>query len=416
MPLVLLRPTDRLRGKAAAFATAEKERDDLDERNESFLSELPYTNRGVIRQREELSALIDWCQITIKDIPLETVIQEVLRIPSELMKVTEYQKGIAGHELVAVFDNIKVLKPTGKVQYQGFQILMSGSGCRNYENFLQLNEETWFDFLERVCRYKVNFPRIDLAIDDRKPYLNIPTLIQRTKEGLLSSKMREIDFHDSGELKEEVFQSKGGSLYIGSTVSNLRIVFYEKGYEQSKKYGTELDENWNRYELRFKQETAVSVVHELIKYQDVAKLVMEVLNSKVRFLEKPTDSMTVRKRLYPTYEAWAELMRGIGKVKLTMQPQKKSLQKVWDWLETYVAPSLKLFSELGKIEKKDYIGDLIENGEMNYTQKRLYDDYIKAKYFSERGELHRQGITEFKRGKRIPRTWRNKDKGNIEKL
>lgn len=197
--------------------------------------------------------------------------------------------------------------------------------------------------------------------------------------------MREIDFHDSGELKEEVFQSKGGSLYIGSTVSNLRIVFYEKGYEQSKKYGTELDENWNRYELRFKQETAVSVVHELIKYQDVAKLVMEVLNSKVRFLEKPTDSMTVRKRLYPTYEAWAELMRGIGKVKLTMQPQKKSLQKVWDWLETYVAPSLKLFSELGKIEKKDYIGDLIENGEMNYTQKRLYDDYIKAKYFSERG-------------------------------
>ena len=24
---------------------------------------------------------------------------------------------------------------------------MSGKGCRNYENFLQLNEETWFDFL-----------------------------------------------------------------------------------------------------------------------------------------------------------------------------------------------------------------------------------------------------------------------------
>jgi len=51
----------------------------------------------------------------------------------------------------------------------------------------------------------VNFPRIDLAIDDRKPYLNILELIKRTKEGLLSSKMREMDFHDSGELKEEVF-------------------------------------------------------------------------------------------------------------------------------------------------------------------------------------------------------------------
>ena len=97
------------------------------------------------------------------------------------------------------------------------------SGCRNYENFLQLNEETWFDFLNRVCQYHINVPRIDLAIDDRKPYLSIPDLIVRTKEGLLSSKLREIDFHDSGELKEEVFQSKGGSLYLGSSASNLRL-------------------------------------------------------------------------------------------------------------------------------------------------------------------------------------------------
>ena len=316
----------------------------LEERSGSFLPELPYTNRGVIRQKEALSALIDWCQITIKEVPLEAVIEDVLRIPLELMTVTGYEKGIAGHEVVAIFDNIKVLKPTGNAQYQGFQILMSGKGCRNYENFLQLNEETWFDFLNRVCQYHINVPRIDLAIDDRKPYLSIPDLIVRTKEGLLSSKLREIDFH-----------------------------------------GTELDENWNRYELRFRQEMAVSVVQELLRYRDVAGLAMEVLNSKIRFLEKPTDSMTTRKRLYPTYQAWAELMKDIGKVKLTMQPQKKSLQKVWEWLEKYVAPSLKLFAEVGKIEKRDYIGNLVANGEMNITQKQLYDDYIKARRLEERG-------------------------------
>ena len=217
----------------------------MEERSGSFLPELPYTNRGVIRQKEELSALIDWCQITIKEVPLEAVIEDVLRIPMELMTVTGYEKGIAGHEVVAIFDNIKVLKPTGNAQYQGFQILMSGKGCRNYENFLQLNEETWFDFLNRVCQYHINFPRIDLAIDDRKPYLSIPDLIIRTKEGLLSTKLREIDFHDSGELKEEVFQSKGGSLYLGSSASNLRLVFYEKGYEQNKKYGIELETKIN---------------------------------------------------------------------------------------------------------------------------------------------------------------------------
>ena len=82
----------------------------LEERSGSFLPELPYTNRGVIRQKEELSALIDWCQITIKEVPLEAVIEDVLRIPLELMTVTGYEKGIAGHEVVAIFDNIKVLR------------------------------------------------------------------------------------------------------------------------------------------------------------------------------------------------------------------------------------------------------------------------------------------------------------------
>ena len=156
------------------------------------------------------------------------------------------------------------------------------------------------------------------------------------------------------------------------------MVFYEKGYEQNKKYGTELDENWNRYEVRFRQEMAVSVVRELLEYRGVAGLAMEVLNSKIRFLEQPTDSRTTRKRLYPTYQAWTELMKNIGKVKLTMQPQKKSLQRVWEWLEKSVAPSLKLFSEIGKIEQKDYIGSLVANGEMNITQRQLYDDYIKS--------------------------------------
>ena len=64
----------------------------LEERSGSFLPELPYTNRGVIRQKEALSALIDWCQITIKEVPLEAVIEDVLRIPLELMTVSRWSE------------------------------------------------------------------------------------------------------------------------------------------------------------------------------------------------------------------------------------------------------------------------------------------------------------------------------------
>ena len=350
----------------------------LEERSGSFLPELPYTNRGVIRQKEALSALIDWCQITIKEVPLEAVIEDVLRIPLELMTVTGYEKGIAGHEVVAIFDNIKVLKPTGNAQYQGFQILMSGKGCRNYENFLQLNEETWFDFLNRVCQYHINVPRIDLAIDDRKPYLSIPDLIVRTKEGLLSTKLREIDFHDSGELKEEVFQSKGGSLYLGSSASNLRLVFYEKGYEQAEKFGKELNPDWNRYELRFRHKKAVRLVEELLKDRDVARIALSVLNEKVRFLQKPENSTVTRKRLYPTYPPWEELMQDVGKIKLTMNPEKKTLERTWQWLNVAVSPSLKLMDKIGKLDNRDYIRQLIERGQMNEEQQRIYEDYKKS--------------------------------------
>ena len=350
----------------------------LEERSKSVLSEPSYTNRRVTRQKNSLTALIDWCQITVKDVDLFTVITDILKIPLSLMELQNKGKGIAGHELVAGFDNIKILKPTGKMQYNGFQILMSGSGCRNYENFLVINKETWFDFFARVCQYHVNFPRIDLAIDDHKPYLNIPELIRLTKQGLISSQLRNYSENASGELSESIPVHKGNTLYLGSSNSDFRIVFYEKGYEQAEKFGKELDPNWNRYELRFRQERANKVVQELIARRDVAEIAMSVLNGKIRFLEQPENKSTSRKRLYPTYPPWELFMQDIEKIKLTIQPQKKTLDSIWNWLESSVAPSLKLFSKIGELDNYDYIQVLIEQAKMNDTQIKIYEDYKKS--------------------------------------
>lgn len=350
----------------------------LEERSKSGLSKPSYTNRRVTRQKNSLTALIDWCQITVKDVDLFTVITDILKIPLSLMELQNKGKGIAGHELVAGFDNIKILKPTGKMQYNGFQILMSGSGCRNYENFLVINKETWFDFFARVCQYHVNFPRIDLAIDDHKPYLNIPELIRLTKQGLISSQLRNYSENASGELSESIPVHKGNTLYLGSSNSDFRIVFYEKGYEQAEKFGKELDPNWNRYELRFRQERANIVVQELIARRDVAEIAMSVLNGKIRFLKQPENKSTSRKRLYPTYPPWELFMQDIEKINLTIQPQKKTLDSIWNWLESSVAPSLKLFSKIEELDNCDYIQVLIEQAKMNDTQIKIYEDYKKS--------------------------------------
>lgn len=361
-----------------ALPLSAKEEYYLEERSKSVLSEPSYTNRRVTRQKNNLTALIDWCQITVKDVDLFTVITDILKIPLSLMELQNKWKGIAGHELVAGFDNIKILKPTGKIQYNGFQILMSGSGCRNYENFLVINKETWFDFFARVCQYHVNFPRIDLAIDDHKPYLNIPELIRLTKQGLISSQLRNYSENASGELSESIPVHKGNTLYLGSSNSDFRIVFYEKGYEQVEKFGKELDRNWNRYELRFRQERANKVAQELIARRDVAEIAMSVLNGKIRFLEQPENKSTSRKRLYPTYPPWKLFMQDIEKIKLTIQPQKKTLDSIWNWLESSVAPSLKLFSKIGELDNYDYIQALIEQAKMNDTQIKIFEDYKKS--------------------------------------
>ena len=226
---------------------------------QALIDKPPYTNRGATRQKENLTALIDWCQITVKGVDIFKIIEDILRIPSKFMELHGKKKGIAGHELVAEFDNIKILRPTGDAQYDGSQILMSGSGCRNYENFLLLNKETWFDFLERVCRYPVNFPRIDLAIDDTKPYLSIPELIRLKNEGLISSQLRDISENRSDKLKEDEIEARGKTLYLGSKHSDFRITFYEKGYEQAEKFGKELNPDWNRYELRFRHKKSKQI-------------------------------------------------------------------------------------------------------------------------------------------------------------
>lgn len=342
------------------------------------ISEPPYTNRGVTRQKEDLTALIDWCQITVKGVDVFIIIEDILRIPLSFMELHGKEKGIAGHELIARFDNIKILKPTGNAQYEGFQMLMSGSGCRNYENFLMMNKETWFDFLERVCRYPVNFPRIDLAIDDTKPYLSIPELIRLKNEGLISSQLRDTAENRSDRLKEDEIEAQGKTLYLGSKHSDFRITFYEKGYEQAEKFGKELNPDWNRYELRFRHKKAVRLVEELLKDRDVARIALSVLNEKVRFLQKPENSTVTRKRLYPTYPPWEELMQDVGKIKLTMNPEKKTLERTWQWLNVAVSPSLKLMDKIGKLDNRDYIRQLIERGQMNEEQQRIYEDYKKS--------------------------------------
>lgn len=339
----------------------------------------PLTKRGVIGEedtKEHLTALIDWCQITVHDVSPEIIANDILRIPYRLMS-NDQRGGIRGYQSAVCFDDIRVLQGLENTE-NGFQILMAGKGCRNFEKFLEANEETWFDFFERCLTYNVNFPRIDLAIDDRKTYFKIPKLIQLSKKGLAVSKLRNASEHGSFKLKSG--EHRGATINFGSSSSQFFMVFYEKNYERAEALQLEkedIEEKWNRYELRFRQKRAVRLVHELVARREVFTCAMEILNENIRFARVPKGSEDKALKDCPLWEPWAWFMEDVKKLNLCVQPEAKNYFTMMNWIKVSVAPTLKILKIIDEIMGTDELNDIIDNAKFSEKHEKLLEECVK---------------------------------------
>ena len=74
------------------------------------------------------------------------------------MTVTGYEKGIAGHEVVAIFDNINGTKTNRKCTVSRISDFneweMAVVTMRIFYNLIM---ETWFEFFNRVCSVSCQF-------------------------------------------------------------------------------------------------------------------------------------------------------------------------------------------------------------------------------------------------------------------
>lgn len=341
----------------------------------------PITNRGVLHAKEEnrrehLTAVIDWCQVTLKDVTPREIAEDILRIPYFLMR-NDMRSGIKGYRPMMCYDDIRVFEPMGGNSDNGYQLLMSGQGCRNFEVFLEANNETWFDFLERVRDYGANFPRLDLAIDDHKTYFRISKLAKMAKEGLVVCRMRIGSEQGSFTLQNN--KRMGDTINFGSRTSELFMTFYEKGYEQAEKLGLqdeEIDKKWNRYELKFRQKKACRVVDELIKRREVYTTAMDALNSSIRFIKNPGEDGDKTKWRWPMWEPWAWFMRDVGKIKLSMEPKKKDYYDRLNWLQIAVAPTLWVYMEIDRRLGTNEVEKMMNNVKLDKKHRQMLEDYI----------------------------------------
>lgn len=156
----------------------------------------------------------------------------------------------------------------------GVLMEMKGKGCRQMESYLLAQERSWYDFMLNCLTSGGVVKRLDLAINDRVGILNIPKLIEKWERGEAVSRFRgEKDYKGTQKNGDDIPESTGNTLYIGSTKSELYFCLYEKDHEQHHKNGTDMEtaEIKNRFEIRLKNERAYHAVVDMLTYYDVER-------------------------------------------------------------------------------------------------------------------------------------------------
>jgi len=325
--------------------------------------------------KHELDAVIDWVQVTFKDLDHLEIMNYILGFDSELM---QYEgRGRFRYAGKWTFGGIEVLTPPADHIEMGHHIYMTGSACRSFEIYLKAQQRTWYDFFADCIKYGGNFTRLDISIDDRKTYLNIRELNKKIKNSECVSKFRNRVLMDSGTTTGE---DTGCTINLGSGESLCSIVFYEKNYEQSKKTGLPVETygDWNRYEIRVKQEMATNCAKELATRQNICFIGLEIINYYIRFVVK-SDTDKSRSR-WQTWEPWAIFIAGMDKLKLSMRPAPRTLEQKKQWIANYVAPTLKMIQMADDNLGEDFIQNIINETTLKKNQKEIVEDYLFGRH------------------------------------
>ena len=368
----------------------------------------PVTNRGVIRtevyklfldikgQINDLQQfiVIDWFQCTIFPDFNVTDVDEHGVVDGYRLHVFDYfkklfnierqdiiieQKGLNGYDTTYSYRNIKMMTHH-KRKEMGINLLMSGQGCRDYEE-LNLGWYNLFILLYDMC---VSYNRIDIAIDDyTDKYFTLKKLKYYNSHGLISSK-----FETSWSMNKKrisTLESLGDTLQFGSKASLVQITFYDKLLERSSQNYI-VNNNikfWTRCEVRFRHSKAKDIVNLLIRNNnDLNTTVKGVLHDYIRFLIKSeTDS---KKNRWATTKWWLDYLENIDKLKLSTRNPERTITRKKAWIDKSVSKSFVqvLTSQMDNIEldnhSSDFIKNLLLNGYDSITDKdiEIINEYI----------------------------------------
>lgn len=304
-----------------------------------------------------LQTSIDWLEFTVMEFSIDDVLTQILELPRTEFSLLDkgrfgYQRQLkwCGGNVFVMFNDAEKIQgttdlnitgndeSTAETDRMGIHIMLSGTGVREYEGRNSIKRLLLF---LAVLDARVNFTRIDLAIDDfQDRTINFSRIHQHAIDHLFTSRWNKWDEVNSRKSASGEFL--GRTMYFGSQTSSIFCRIYDKTLERKNNTdGTvKVPAHWTRLELVYKKERAKKLVYHLIDNQTpVGIAIRGTLNQYIRFLKEPPKPDRNKSR-WPSADWWNELLAGVGKLQLTIQRKEKSIDDMEEWVERQIAPTI----------------------------------------------------------------------------
>lgn len=334
----------------------------------------------------KLDVIIDWLEFTVHHYTISDVIKYLLELEEEsFMKVPGGKNGYKNQKLWNEGNIFILYNDDPETDRMGIHIIMSGTGCRFYEQKKNLRE-MMANVMGIQEHYK--FTRIDIAIDDRSGELiNFKKIAKAEEEETISSLWYKTTYLREKRIADGVVL--GRTLYFGSKKSKIFMRVYDKHLEQQKKQqhnkredSTPLKEHvdWTRMEIVFREQRAQLLSRYLLETDDIGLLLKGTLRNYIRFLQKPRKSRDMRKRKWKTAPWYDKLLGDVEKLKLTVKPAEKSIEDMKRWINKQISPTIAAVMAANEGEI-DWLYDLIINGStrLKAKHKQAIAQYLNSK-------------------------------------
>lgn len=335
--------------------------------------------------------IIDWFQVTI--FPFEREESNLVfddKFTFDLFfdlfglvpgKIIREPFGYHGYNTRYSYNDISIMYNSNRPE-MGFNILMSGQGCRDFE---ELNI-SWFELFNKLSDYNFNFNRIDIAIDTfTSKYFDIEKLIHYVRKDACVSKFKSTlqlikNLTDGGSVNSNTVQ-------FGSKASDIQITFYDK-YKERVNAGFIVENDikfWVRTELRFRHERAMELYHYIQDGKLDSKFIKSILYNYIDF--KTISSSDSNRSRRPSTKWWTSFLEDTEKLRLATRTTETSISRKYNWLLESVSKTevLCYFSKLPNLKldslSNDLLYTLLTNGSKKITDKdiQLVNDFRISK-------------------------------------